>query len=409
MIRAVINRMLKAALSELFLDATSDAVHVSMGADMFADSKIHLNNLTFRADIFDAMLHPLQLVSGHLGSLSIEGIAELALGGKVKCNLDGLFLLFRVDEELDAQRVQFLKKVLAEISANNIEHVLIHELLKKIQGFGDGKDPDFKKKRALLMRTINYVFNSLQLVVKTVHIRIEHGQSLEPISSLSSTKACSAIGLTIPLLKLIPGATNRPTGLSKSDPALTLALRSLQIYIDYDRESYLSGGALSADVLHTFQEKWRNESHTAFLLPIDIDIVLGAEINKKAGLFMPKMSISIPSIKLVVDSRQLEVVKFIFERIVQVNIRSKQLSRIRVAFTRDEIPRVYGTGGSHILPQLSSSQLAYPAARPIPRNSFGLGLVALLKAKMGSRWTKALWKHLIRFVIHIASLISLIY
>jgi hypothetical protein len=71
---------------------------------------------------------------------------------------------------------------------------------------------------------------------------------------------------------------------------------------------------------------------------------------------------------------------------------------LRSDHRRPEIPRVYSTGGSHILPQLSSGQTIYPSGMNVPRNALGVGLVALMKAKMGNKWKKALWKHIIRFV-----------
>lgn len=65
MIRSIVNKFLKAALDELFVDAGN--VQMSMGADLFSESTIHLKNLTFRSDVFDICLQPLQLVYGHLG------------------------------------------------------------------------------------------------------------------------------------------------------------------------------------------------------------------------------------------------------------------------------------------------------------------------------------------------------
>ena len=89
---------------------------MSMGSDLFSDSSINLSSLTFRSDLFDIYLQPLRLVSGSIGKLSVEGLAELALSmGKVRCQVDQVFLLFEVDDNLDAERVQVMKKLLLEL------------------------------------------------------------------------------------------------------------------------------------------------------------------------------------------------------------------------------------------------------------------------------------------------------
>lgn len=83
MLKTFINKALKAALSEVFTNANDGGgVSLSMGADLFSESNLNLKNLNIRTDIFDVLLQPLKLVSGHVGSLKLEGIAELAFGGK---------------------------------------------------------------------------------------------------------------------------------------------------------------------------------------------------------------------------------------------------------------------------------------------------------------------------------------
>jgi len=83
MLKSFINKALKAALSELFTNSNEGGgVSISMGADLFSESNLNLKNLNMRPDLLDVFLQPLRLVSGHLSSLKLEGIAELAFGGK---------------------------------------------------------------------------------------------------------------------------------------------------------------------------------------------------------------------------------------------------------------------------------------------------------------------------------------
>ena len=127
MLKAIVNKYLKAALDELFIDGGN--VSMSMGSDLFSDSSINLSSLTFRSDLFDIYLQPLRLISGSIGKLSIEGLAELALSmGKVRCQVDQVLLLFEVDDNLDAERVQIMKKLLLELQGN-VNCLAIHFLL----------------------------------------------------------------------------------------------------------------------------------------------------------------------------------------------------------------------------------------------------------------------------------------
>lgn len=248
MMKSIVNKFLKAALDEVFVDAGN--VQMSMGADLFSESTIHLKNLTFRPDIFDVCFQPLQLISGHLGKLSVDGIAELAFGaGKIRCQVENVFLLFGVDENADAEQVQIMKKLLLELQGRGpISRSLLRDLLKKVQGFPTGKDPDVRKKRKLLLKGLNYVFKNLMINIKSVHIRIEiknrmntnPSEKSESINSMnkdnvkSSKSLCSAIGMTIPQFKLSPHSSGigiRPDGVGKDDPILSLSLKSLQVSV----------------------------------------------------------------------------------------------------------------------------------------------------------------------------------
>jgi hypothetical protein len=282
MIRTIINKFLKATLDELFIDAAN--VQMSMGADLFSESTIQLKDLTFRPDLFDICLQPLRLISGHLGKLSVDGLAELAFGaGKIRCQIENVFLLFGVDESADAEQVQIMRKLLLELQGRGpISRTLLRDLLKKLQGFQASKDPDLRKKRKLLLKGLNYVFKNLQIVMKTVHIRIEITNSKEsvPPAIKLSGNIRSAIGITIPQCKLTPNSAvgMRPEGVGREDPILSLSVKSMQMYCDYDCQSYAPGGSTHSQIKQQFMERWKTEVHTGLILPFDMEIVIAAEV-----------------------------------------------------------------------------------------------------------------------------------
>ena len=395
MIKTIINKVLKATLSELFVNAPT--VQLSMGADMFSDSNVNLSNLAFRPDIFDVVLQPLKLVSGHLGMLKVEGIAELALGGKLKFQAENIFLLFTVDTTSDAEYMQSLKKILIELQSETFPVVLIRELMKRIQGFPVGPEPDLKKKRKVMYKMLDYVCKGLHGLLKNIHIRIEvpqHG------ASTAEAGAHSAFGFIIPQIKFVPSVSgSRPDGVSKLDPLVLLSLRSLQLYADYDRDSYCIRGSTDAAVAKQFLDRWTTEVHTSLVLPFDVDVTLAIGVRRKIGLLSPKVSCKIPLLRIVFDQRQLQVLRDLTQLFAYATKRSQQLVRVQKIFRKGfPLPRMFEVGGIRLLPHLVIRNKAYPADTSLPPSNTS-GLVAFMKERVGDRWPTMLWKHLIRLVI----------
>ncbi len=373
-----------------------------MGADLFSDSNINLNNLTFRPDIFDVCLQPLKLVSGHLGLLKVEGIAELALGGKLKFNAENCFLLFEVDSNSDAEYLQSLKKILIELQSDTFPATIVRELMKRIQGFPVGVEQDLKKKRKVMYKAMDYVTKGLHGLLKNIHVRVELGPSN------SSTASHSAIGLVIPLMKFSPSLSAlRPDGVSKIDPLVLLSAKNLQLYVDYDRVPYSSKGATDAQIAKQFVDRWSVEVHTSVVLPFDLDVSIAVGVRRKIGLLSPKVTCKVPLLRVVCDYRQVEVLRDLVARMAQCTKRGQQLVRVQKIFRKGfPLPRMYEVGGVRLLPHLLIRNKLYPSETSLPTgnsssgSSGGGGLVAFMKERVGDRWPTMLWKHLIRLVLH---------
>ena len=227
MFKSFVSKYLKVALNELFVDPAKDSIQLSVfGADLFSDSNVHLKNLTFRPDLFDTFLYPMKLVYGYLGDLCIEGIAELAFGGKIRIQVDSIYLLFRVETIVDPEYLQYLKKLMIELQSGRADPTVIGEILKHIQGFGGGKDPDFQKQRLLMIQMINYFFKSFQFVVKTLHVRVEVPSADGGAAAGGGPATCSALGFTLPYAKLAPVAAAGGRGAAS---AQGLSVSNLQV------------------------------------------------------------------------------------------------------------------------------------------------------------------------------------
>ena len=317
MIKSLVNKYLKAALDELFINGGNMSMSV-LGSDLFSESSIDLHHLTFRPDVFDAYLQPLRLVSGHLGTLKVEGVAEMALSiGKLRVQVENVFLLFEVDDQLDAERVQLLKKVLLELQGPGpIAPALLGDVLRKLLlGAVADKDPDVLKKRRSLLKGLNYVLNNVTVSIKTVHVRVETSSRKNAFRKTM----CDALGATVASLRMFPkdrgNSSNSSSGSDRTkSEGLYVGLRGVQVYCDYDVESYTSGpgvtGHLTKDptapahahapapapapnpaasqaspafhaaVLGHFTSRWKGEVHTGMVLPFDVDLAVNAEANK---------------------------------------------------------------------------------------------------------------------------------
>jgi hypothetical protein len=208
----IINQILKTALNELFIDALKDTVHLSLGDDLFSSSKIHLQNLTLRSDIFNSIFFPFQLISGHLGNLLIEGLAEIALGGGtgIKISIDNVFLLFSFHSQslsqLNLLTIQILKKIFLELISKAVTHSLIKNLLKKLLGMKLNQNLKTDSQRKLIFFTIKYLFKVIQIQIKKIHVRMEFqsSSSLQLKKNLTGEtmgggeESYSAIGMSPP-------------------------------------------------------------------------------------------------------------------------------------------------------------------------------------------------------------------
>lgn len=196
----LINQILKTALSELFIDALKDTVHLSLGDDLFSSSKIHLQNLTLRADIFDSVFYPFQLLSGYLGNLTIEGLAEIALGrGNIKISIENIFLLFSPQfqsniSEINVLYIQILKKIYLELLSNAISHALIKNMLKKLLGMKINQNLKTSHQRKLIYLSIKYIFKMIQINIKKIHIRVEFKTVTKSLVSSETITSWSAVG-----------------------------------------------------------------------------------------------------------------------------------------------------------------------------------------------------------------------
>lgn len=428
MIRSIINKFISSTLKEVFTDAGGrDNVHISL--DIFSDSAIELESLTFRSDIFDVCLSPLHLVYGHVGKLSIVGVLEaFSTGGRITCNVNDLYLLFNVDKTATIEQIQLIKKIYIELFAGKIQQELIRDLLKKIQKMTPGKDPDLNKKRKVLLSTLYRLYSNFNIIIKNIHIRVEMESLGALISSTPSTinvlnvpsqpnsnnsnraknntqSFCNSLGILINSIRLTQCKDPKPGELGKNDPYLMLLFKAIQVYCDYNCTSYMSSGIDEANIFNYFHQKSKQEIHTGFVLPFDLEVKFSAEIKPKIGILLPKFSIKLPKYRMNIDNKQLLVLKQLLNNILYAMKRNENLVRVKCILDRETFvpPKLFETGGIHILPYFiinGDSSKKYPLGTGLPRSNTSFSLISSLKNYFPNKsWVKELWKHIIHMTI----------
>jgi hypothetical protein len=135
MIKRFLAQHLKAVLSELFENA--DAVFGSSlptTASLFAvlcGTSAPEHPLILKPDIFDIMLQPLRLVSGTVGRVALDGLAQAALGGPLTLRIENVYLLFGIQDNCDAGYAHLLKKLLLEMQPKLISDAVVRSLIHR--------------------------------------------------------------------------------------------------------------------------------------------------------------------------------------------------------------------------------------------------------------------------------------
>ena len=382
MIKGLINRFIRNAVDELFVSPSSSGAggsaskdggfNINFGAgDLFTDSSLNLSDLTLRKDVFNILLEPLNMISGHIGQLSLQGIAEALLtGGKVACTMSDVYLLFDVNSTATAEEVQLARKILLELLAGTISQTLLRDLLKKIQQLPVGSGPNLRHSRKVSLDLMHNLTKNFSISVKGCHIRIElnvknelvvsgsgknshaadatdagKGKSMAGVSreailrrlsqvkdavasagptltgspeagSESGEKAsgtaprlslalapqtCDALGAMVPYAKVCPaGSDGHPHGAKNVDPFISLSLKRVQLYCDYDCDSYCKAGYDFASISQQFRQRWKTEMHTAVIPASDFELRVALDVRRASGLVLPKVVLNLPKVGLLV-------------------------------------------------------------------------------------------------------------
>ncbi|KAF2739591.1 vacuolar protein sorting-associated protein 13 [Polyplosphaeria fusca] len=253
---------------------------------------VKLRNLELRREALDQLRLPLNVVEGHLGSLTLSIPWSNLRGKPLKVNIEDVFLLAAPKEDADYDAEEEERRA----HAVKMEKLDSAELLKERNTEGMSAEEQ-QKQQSFTASLVSAIVDNVQVSVKNVHIRYE--------DSISDPGHPFAIGLTLSELSAVSTDENwKPTFIQGSATSThkLATLGSLAVYWDTDAKLIGTGkGNESRDDQHIdhddFIEKLRGMivagdnpelgEHQFILKPVSGRA--GLEVDKTGKPDRPKM------------------------------------------------------------------------------------------------------------------------
>ncbi|KAF2130259.1 vacuolar protein sorting-associated protein 13 [Dothidotthia symphoricarpi CBS 119687] len=202
---------------------------------------VKLRNLQLRREALDQLHLPLNVIEGHLGSLTLSIPWSNLRGKPLKVNIEDVFLLAAPKEDADYDADEEERRA----HAVKMEKLDSAELLKERNTEGMSAEEE-QKNQSFTASMVTAIVDNVQVTVKNIHIRYE--------DSISDPGHPFALGLTLADFSATSTDENwKPTfitGNSTSTHKLA-TLGSLAVYWDTDAELIGTGrGSESKDEQH---------------------------------------------------------------------------------------------------------------------------------------------------------------
>jgi hypothetical protein len=344
---------------------------VSIFGNLFESSSFELKDLYLRKEVVNSLHLPFRLLGGYVGLVKVTGITDGIFDGRtpMKIEISDVCIVLGEnpgcwDEETFCRSKQMQVELFEKLSPPKKE--------RPAEEKPPDKDhvPFFTEpaKKGLLEKKLEFLIENFQISIKNVHIRFESeyvddsSKAGQP-PNLTSITRCNAFGVIIPKIT-INAANNVKRLISRRklqtqvpvnyQPTGTivkkmLALNELQIYCDYNVETYCysDAGAGSPALREVFLKRWSNETHTGLLLPMTVRILIELErVEPEMKATSPKSEGSVPKynviaidldvklgVKVAIDCRQWVVIAGIAEHMhdfTRITTYRRQFGYIRV-------------------------------------------------------------------------------
>ncbi|KAI5810307.1 hypothetical protein DFH27DRAFT_185031 [Peziza echinospora] len=242
---------------------------------------VKLSNLELRREALDQMKLPLNVLQGHLGSLTIQIPWSNLKGKPVKVLIEDVYLLAapKADQEYDEEEEERRRQRIKE------EKLRSAELLNERNTAGMSEEEE-KKNQSFTESLTTKIIDNVQVTVKNIHIRYE--------DAISTPGHPFALGLTLEEFSAISTNSNWEPAFVHENVTIThklAKLGSLAVYWNTDA-SHFAGQATHDEVIqafHTLIATGENTlpGHQFVLKPVS---GLGRiEMSKTGGPEVPRM------------------------------------------------------------------------------------------------------------------------
>lgn len=302
---------------------------------------VKLRDLELRREALDQLNLPLNVVQGHLGSLTLSIPWSNLRGKPVRVSIEDVFLLAapREDADFDADEQD------RRSHAVKMEKLDSAEMLKERNTEGMSQEEQ-QKNQSFTASLVTAIVDNVQVSVKNVHIRYE--------DSLSDPGHPFALGITLDELSAVSTDENwKPTFIqSASASAHKLAtLGSLAVYWDTDAKLLCSGTGTTQAMDHAeFVEKLRSmiikgdsstiAEHQFILKPVSGRA--GLEMDKTGKTDRPKIKARLlfDELGFVIDEDQYRDALMLVD-LFHYFIRHQEYKRLQPKSRPKEDPRAW--------------------------------------------------------------------
>ncbi|KAB2579544.1 putative vacuolar protein sorting-associated protein vps13 protein [Lasiodiplodia theobromae] len=302
---------------------------------------VKLRDLELRREALDQLNLPLNVVQGHLGSLTLSIPWSNLRGKPVRVSIEDVFLLAAPREDADFDPDEQDRRA----HAVKMEKLDSAEMLKERNTEGMSQEEQ-QKNQSFTASLVTAIVDNVQVSVKNVHIRYE--------DSLSDPGHPFALGITLDELSAVSTDENwKPTFIqSASASAHKLAtLGSLAVYWDTDAKLLCSGTGTTQAMDHAeFVEKLRSmiikgdsstiAEHQFILKPVSGRA--GLEMDKTGKTDRPKIKARLlfDELGFVIDEDQYRDALMLVD-LFHYFIRHQEYKRLQPKSRPKEDPRAW--------------------------------------------------------------------
>ncbi|OQR89917.1 hypothetical protein THRCLA_09515 [Thraustotheca clavata] len=270
MAKKLLFEKIKHFLHEVFEALDEDAVEISVLGDLFDESHLRLEDLFVKPSVFNMLPYPIELVTGYLGQLNVEGLLGAMAGSPLQLIVRNANFVFRV-KSVDWDDEKALR------FANELLIALKHRLWNRHHMGGKGAIK-VESMKTWIKRRMLATIDQMTVKWENINIRVE-------IPLADSSLPLQVFGIHIPAISVtscelahrIVHRAEIPIQLQNCTKELLAKLVCIERFEVYTTTTPNNAQLTSLEWKDQFLHVWPHELRSHVLLPMNIKVKLDME------------------------------------------------------------------------------------------------------------------------------------